>query len=275
MRAASRSSVMDRSHYFLLQWLDLFSVIYVSALLSPRRQVLHEWASHVLFLAVLVLGMCFFAGGLKYSEQGFGASASQLNSSLLTISVIAILLPAAYNMSATDPNEGQDILKLSRGLYSHASLFDDSEAVKSKKYEPDAHPTMHKLKNKVHDKVHKITGKSDEKLADVESAEHKEEEEEEVPQMNVLMTLALLAIVTVLVAVTAEWLVDSIDGMTSGGGISKEFVGMILLPIVGNAAEHVTAVTVAVKDKLNLSIGVAVGSSIVSFRIVQIHIRLF
>ncbi len=52
--------------------------------------------------------------------------------------------------------------------------------------------------------------------------------------------------------------------MTSNSAISKEFVGVILLPIVGNAAEHVTAVTVSVKDKLNLSLGVAVGSSIVS-----------
>jgi calcium/proton exchanger cax len=52
--------------------------------------------------------------------------------------------------------------------------------------------------------------------------------------------------------------------MTATHGISKEFVGIILLPIAGNAAEHVTAVTVSVKDKLTLSLGVAVGSSIVS-----------
>lgn len=82
---------------------------------------------------------------------------------------------------------------------------------------------------------------------------------------------------------TAEFLLDSITGVTETGHISKEFVGIILLPIVGNAAgmglvssanhlrtdihclvEHVTAVTVSVKDKLNLSLGVAVGSSIVS-----------
>ncbi|KAH0832935.1 hypothetical protein J3R83DRAFT_11902 [Lanmaoa asiatica] len=67
-----------------------------------------------------------------------------------------------------------------------------------------------------------------------------------------------------LVAVTAEFLVDSINGLTDTGRISKEFVGVILLPIVGNAAEHVTAVTVSVKDKLTLSLSVAVGSSIVS-----------
>lgn len=64
-------------------------------------------------------------------------------------------------------------------------------------------------------------------------------------------------------AVTAEFLVDSINGLTASGAISKEFVGVILLPIVGNAAEHVTAVTVSVKDKITLSLGVAVGSSIV------------
>ena len=93
------------------------------------------------------------------------------------------------------------------------------------------------------------------------------EEDVEIPELSLPTTLGLLAVVTVLVAVTAEWLVDSIDGLASGGGISKEFIGLILLPIVGNAAEHVSAVTVSVKDKLTLSISVAVGSSIVSFLI--------
>lgn len=90
------------------------------------------------------------------------------------------------------------------------------------------------------------------------------EEDEEIPELSLSVTIILLVLVTVLVAVTAEWLVDSIDGLASGGAISKEFIGLILLPIVGNAAEHATAVTVSVKDKLTLSLGVAVGSSIVS-----------
>ena len=91
-----------------------------------------------------------------------------------------------------------------------------------------------------------------------------DDKDEEVPELSLPVTIGLLVVVTVLVAVTAEWLVDSIDGLASGGGISKEFIGLILLPIVGNAAEHVTAVTVSIKDKLTLSLGVAVGSSIVS-----------
>lgn len=93
-------------------------------------------------------------------------------------------------------------------------------------------------------------------------AQDEEEDEEEVPKLTMWTALGLLTVVTVLVAVTAEFLVSSIDGLTSSGTISEEWVGLILLPIVGNAAEHVTAVTVSVKDKLDLSIGVAVGSSI-------------
>jgi Ca2+:H+ antiporter len=57
-------------------------------------------------------------------------------------------------------------------------------------------------------------------------------------------------------------MVDGIDAVTESGAISVEFVGLILLPIVGNAAEHATAVTVACKDKMDLAIGVAIGSSI-------------
>lgn len=56
-------------------------------------------------------------------------------------------------------------------------------------------------------------------------------------------------------------MVSSIEGITETGAVSTTFVGLILLPIVGNAAEHATAVTVAIKDKMDLSIGVAVGSS--------------
>jgi len=87
------------------------------------------------------------------------------------------------------------------------------------------------------------------------------DEDEEIPQLSIWSALATLIISTVLVALCAEYMVDSIDALSTQGGISKEFVGLIMLPIVGNAAEHVTAVTVACKDKMDLAIGVAVGSS--------------
>jgi Ca2+:H+ antiporter len=71
----------------------------------------------------------------------------------------------------------------------------------------------------------------------------------------------VLLVVTVIVAVCAEYLVDSIDSIVETAHISKTFIGLILIPIVGNAAEHVTAVVVAYKDKMDLAIGVAIGSS--------------
>ncbi|KAK0548368.1 hypothetical protein OC846_004498 [Tilletia horrida] len=186
----------------------------------------------VLSNILLVLGCCFFAGGLKYREQEFKMTAAQLNSSLLLIAVIAVLIPAGFHtaLGRLDDNvERSDILKMSRGtavlllliygaylffsLSSHKEFFDDAE------------------------------------------------EEEEEPSLNFPMAVILLITATVLVGVTSEWLVSAINGVAERG-VSKTWIGLILLPIVSNAAEHVTAVTVAVKDKLDLSMGVAVGSSI-------------
>lgn len=88
-----------------------------------------------------------------------------------------------------------------------------------------------------------------------------EGEEEEEPSMGPLPAAFVLIAVTVLVAVCAEYLVDSIDALVETAHISKTFVGLVLLPIVGNAAEHVTAIVVALKDKMDLAMGVAIGSS--------------
>ncbi|KIR43759.1 calcium/proton exchanger [Cryptococcus deuterogattii 99/473] len=82
------------------------------------------------------------------------------------------------------------------------------------------------------------------------------------PKVKFQFALGMLLLMTALAGVTAEWLVDSIDGLTATGNVSREFVGLILLPVIGNSVEHITAVTVSVKDKLNLSMSIAVGSSI-------------
>ena len=88
-----------------------------------------------------------------------------------------------------------------------------------------------------------------------------DEDDEEEPEMSFWAALGGLCFVTLLVSVYSEWLVSSIDGFTEASGISKTFVGLIILPVVGNAVEHITAVTVAMKNKMDLSMGVAVGSS--------------
>ena len=164
-------------------------------------------------------------------------------------------------------------------LVSHKSLYDDKNGQKPEtvKYAPRIGPSAkEKAKKFLRLSTIKETTESEPNSAATEDprpvtdeerpgpTEPEEEVDGEIPELSLPVTIVLLVVVTVFVAVTAEWLVDSIGGLTDGGGISKEFIGLILLPIVGNAAEHVTAVTVSVKDKLTLSLGVAVGSSIVS-----------
>jgi Ca2+:H+ antiporter len=100
----------------------------------------------------------------------------------------------------------------------------------------------------------------DAEVSDVEEGE--EEPEAEEPIIGPVSAAGVLVVTTLLVAICAEYLVGSIDDIVESAGISKAFIGLILIPIVGNAAEHVTAVVVAVRNKMDLAMGVAIGSSI-------------
>ena len=91
---------------------------------------------------------------------------------------------------------------------------------------------------------------------------HSVESAEEKKYISRTSATVLLLVSTGLVAICAEFLVSSINYLVDNTSVSEAFIGLIILPIVGNAAEHVTAVTVASKNKMDLAIGVAVGSSI-------------
>ncbi|KAK5995004.1 Vacuolar calcium ion transporter [Cladobotryum mycophilum] len=197
---------------------------------------------------LLVMGMCFFFGGLVHrgqngagTEQTFSAAVAQTTCSLMTLSSASLVIPAAlYGVLDHNGTDGkaQDktILVLSRGtaiillllyvlylvfqLRTHSNLFDTEE----------------------------------QPLDDDEEAEE--------PTLGVYAAAGVLVVVTILVAICAEYLVGSIDDIVESANISKAFIGLILLPIVGNAAEHVTAVVVALRNKMDLAMGVAIGSSI-------------
>lgn len=79
-----------------------------------------------------------------------------------------------------------------------------------------------------------------------------EDESEPEVHMSPWSAGAVLIVTTVLVAICADYLVESIDALVERAHISRSFIGLILIPIVGNAAEHVTAVVVAVKNKMDL-----------------------
>lgn len=92
------------------------------------------------------------------------------------------------------------------------------------------------------------------------SEEH--EEEGESPALSLLTALGVLSSITVVVALCSENLTGAIEEVSHKTGLGEMFLGLIVLPIAGNAAEHITAVFVAVKNKMDLAIGVALGSSI-------------
>ena len=222
---------------------------------------------------LLVLGMCFFFGGLNRVEQFFNKTVAQTASSLLALAVGSLIIPTAFSIWASDSSANNEVhvTALSRGtsvllllvygcylffqLKTHASLYNEpSEKVSKRRMKVEEGDTTKNLAG-IGGHLTIVGG------GQTAHPELQDPEEKEQPQLSVLTALLTLAISTALVGVCAEYLVDSINAVTDQYHVSKTFVGLILLPIVGNAAEHATAVTVACKDKMDLAIGVAVGSS--------------
>ena len=189
---------------------------------------------------LLVLGCCFLAGGLKYQQQRFNDVVASTMSSLMVVSTASLIIPATLYavMKGTDANQDNNILILSHGTSIILLLL---------------YVLYLFFQLKTHSNFFDAEGEGEQ--------DGEQEEQEEGRILSAPAAGVALVLVTVLVAVCAEYLVDSIDSIVQTAHISKTFIGLVLLPIVGNAAEHVTAVVVAMKDKMDLAIGVAIGSS--------------
>lgn len=184
---------------------------------------------------LLVLGCCFLAGGIKHHEQFFNATVASTMSSLLAVASASLIIPATiYETLTLKPLDPQDtLLKISRGtavilliLYIIYLIF----------------------QLKTHSNL------------------FDEENQPEADDQGDAHTLSpwaagmMIIIVTVTVAICAHYLIKVIDPFVETAHISKTFTGLILIPIIGNAAEHTTAVVVAWKNKMGLAIAVAIGS---------------
>ncbi|KAL3705242.1 Vacuolar membrane antiporter [Talaromyces marneffei ATCC 18224] len=212
------------------------------------RVVQASMLGSILSNILLVLGCCFLVGGLRFPEQEFNSTVASTMSSLMAVASASLIIPASLFAAMSDsyqtaPEDSRrSILLLSRGtaiillllyvmylvfqLKTHASLFEETSA------------------------------------SDTEGQQTRPEDEHEEHILNPLAAGIALIIVTVLVSICAEYLVGSIEGIVEKTGMSKTFIGLVLIPIVGNAAEHVTAVVVSYKNKMDLAIGVAIGSSL-------------
>lgn len=199
---------------------------------------------------LLVLGMCFFLGGIfnmrdsegHGSEQTFAQGTAQTTCSLMALASASMILPAAlYGVldNADEDRKEASILLLSRGtsiilLFLYVLYLYFALRTHKKLFEPEGQNGQNNSSS----------------------------EEEHDPVLGPWSAAIVLVVVTLIISVCADYMVDSIDALVATGKISKTFIGLILIPIVGNAAEHVTACVVAVKNKMDLAMGVAIGSSI-------------
>ncbi|KAK2608965.1 hypothetical protein QQS21_002541 [Conoideocrella luteorostrata] len=236
---------------------------------------------------LLVMGFCFFFGGLRRQEQHFNQTVAQTAASLLALAAASVIVPSVFEVAAQQVSQdkvSQDsIAKLSRGtsvillivyvaylffqLKTHQKVFnEESQKVPAKPWSHGVKAGAIKQGLAMPSAMmgYAVTDQDEnQRLSRMLMNQHRldEDEDEEEPQLHFFVALGTLLVATVIIAFCAEAMVGSIDAITQQGGLKEEFVGLILLPIVGNAAEHATAVTVAIKDKMDLAIGVAVGSS--------------
>lgn len=182
---------------------------------------------------LFVLGLAIFLGGLGRDKQTFNRTAAGVSASQLTLAVSALLIPAAFALT-TDPNDLTTVLKdeVSIGV---ALLLLGSYVAQ----------LIFSLK------THKYLYTEGEEAMDLHGQ-----------VWSVRHSIVVLVGATVIVAFMAEFLVEGVGYLTEQVGLNAMFVGVILVALIGNAAEHLTAVIVAMKNKMDLAVNIAMGSTL-------------
>lgn len=195
---------------------------------------------------LLVLGMSFLLGGAKNGVQKFDRRHASRNSILLMLAVIAMVIPSLVSGSI-GPVSSMRVESLSLGiavimiiLYSAGLLYGFRNSENSP--------------NEAHADI--LTGEISPARSKVQSKRKNQH------TWSVKSALILLAFATIGVAYLSELLVGVVEPVTHRLGISEFFLGIILIPIIGNVAEHLVAVLVAINNKMDLSVEIAIASSL-------------
>jgi Ca2+:H+ antiporter len=204
--------------------------------LAALREGLHDVvkasiAGSIVGNILLVLGAAMAAGGMRHREQTFNPQGARALATMMTLAAIALVLPAAYQ-AALGKEAVQGLVPLSAsisivllvvyGLYLAFSLVTHSSLFKGS---------------------HVV-------------------EAGQASAWSVRRAAAVLAASTAVIAWMSEILVGSIEPAAQSLGLSRVFIGVFVVAILGNAAEHATAVTVAMKDRMDLALSIAIGSSV-------------
>jgi Ca2+:H+ antiporter len=184
---------------------------------------------------LLVLGLSALCGGIKHKEQRFNKSGARTSVISLSLAAIALIIPTVFHMTAAaSPSGWAPNVEHQLSLGIAIVLFVTYLCV---------------LVFTLGTHKHFFIGCEGEL-------------EEEVAHWSRMKSVIVLVIATSVVALLSEFLVGTIEAVRHSLGITEVFVGVIVVAIVGNAAEHSTAIVMAMKNKMDLSVGIAIGSSL-------------
>jgi Ca2+:H+ antiporter len=192
---------------------------------------------------LLVLGLSVFLGGCKFSRQRFNRTAAALGSTLLALSVIGLLVPALFHHVAEEKLRTGSLTlsqetSLERGLSLEISIILFVVYALSLLFSLDTHKDLFRGRE----------------AAAEAHAEFK-------TGWSIKKSCGILLLATLGVAVISEFLVGALEGTARAWGLTEVFVGVVVVAIIGNAAEHSTAILMALKNKMDLAVNVAIGSS--------------
>lgn len=183
---------------------------------------------------LLVLGAAMLAGGLRHSEQHYNAPGARSQATMLTLAAIALFIPAAYRalVGEADVASGLDSLSVAIAIVLLVvyALFLVFSLV--------THAAL---------------------FAGTQLAE---EGDAHAAPWTVTRATIVLAAATVAIAWMSEILVGAIEPAAHDLGLTRMFVGVFVVAILGNAAEHATAIAAAMKNRMELALSIAIGSSI-------------
>ncbi len=188
---------------------------------------------------LLVLGLSMIAGGARREKQTFDRAAAAASSTLLMLAAIALVVPAVFHVVA-DSAVATKAISPAREIALERSLSLEIAVVLFATYVLSLLFTLRTHK-------HLYTGGA-------EGHVHE--------KVNVVGAVITLLVATGLIAWMSELLVGAVEETSHVLGLTEVFVGVIVVAVVGNAAEHSTAVVVAMKNQMDLALNIAIGSSI-------------
>ncbi|KAK2013586.1 Ca2+ transporter [Colletotrichum eremochloae] len=247
---------------------NLVELILFVALKHDRVRVVQASILGSILVNLLpILGVALFVNGFRYDGPVLNFVETQLLSCLLVVSTFVLLIPAALNSTLDESTgAGNARLQMSRASAIVVLLIYIFYIIHEVRVHTPPTPFVSAPQGESRD------GASQIELEDIDTSNSDSTSDYETSDLlhglhqrsngEKALSVLLLTISSALMSMCAEFLVGTIEGITRQGHLSESFIGLVLLPIVGNVAEFVTVVTVAYREKLDLAVAVAVGSAV-------------